>query len=181
MGILSWFAAGAAVTPLLEHVWHARVAHGRLPHPSRELHLEHHRTANTVVDPWVEMRDNARHVGLALLGVNVVLAPFLGLRRTVPLSVGLLGGYMFSTLYHAQMHERAPRSRYERWMWRFHWHHHASDAKKNFGLTNPVFDFVFRTAVVPTTVEVPEKLAPPWMRRGTHEGFRIRPSEHAAA
>jgi sterol desaturase/sphingolipid hydroxylase (fatty acid hydroxylase superfamily) len=179
---LSWTGVGLAVTPLLEYAWHAWIAHGKRPDPTREAHLEHHRTACMVQDPWEEMRENAPLIGRTLLGVNLALAPFLGLSRTLPLSAGLVAGYAFTTLYHAEMHLRGPRSAYERWMWRFHWHHHASDARDNFGLTNPVFDFVFRTATVPETVEVPSRLAPEWLRDvGEVPGLRIRmPEAHAS-
>ncbi len=46
---------------------------------------------------------------------------------------------------HARMHKRGPKNRAEEWMWRFHWHHHAADARVNFGLTNPLLDFVLGT------------------------------------
>jgi sterol desaturase/sphingolipid hydroxylase (fatty acid hydroxylase superfamily) len=59
-------------------------------------------------------------------------------------------------------------------MWRFHWHHHAVDARVNFGLTNPLLDFVFGTAVVPNEVELHTKLVPAWLREagGSHAGIR---------
>src|SRR5690606_35087736 len=101
---------------------------------------------------------------VALAGVNVVLAPVLGLRRTLPLTAGLAAGYVAVNLYHAEMHHRAPRGRYEEWMWRFHWHHHAADARVNFGLTNPLLDFALGTAVAPDAVELHAKLAPAWLR-----------------
>lgn len=172
MGLVA-FTAGLGVTPLLEYAWHAWVAHGHRPDVTRDEHLEHHRTAYTVRDPWEEMGANALRVVGSVIAVNALLAPLLGLRRTVPLGVGLALGYAASTLYHAQMHERAPRTRYEDWMWRFHWHHHAADARRNFGLTNPLFDFVFGTAFVPAEVVLPERLAPVWLT-ADRPGFKIR-------
>jgi sterol desaturase/sphingolipid hydroxylase (fatty acid hydroxylase superfamily) len=164
------------VSPFLEYAWHSRVAHGKRPHVTRDSHLEHHRTAYDVLDPWVEMRENAGRVARTLVVVNGVLAPIIGLASSLAVSAGLVGGYIGSTLYHAQMHRRAPRTRYEAWMWRFHWHHHVADVHVNFGLTNPVFDFVFGTAVVPEQVEVPEKLAPAWLRElpAPRGGFGMR-------
>lgn len=180
---LLWSAAGVAASPILEYFWHARVAHGKRPHVTRDSHLEHHRTAREVVEPWLEMRLNAGHLAKTLLVVNGVLAPLIGLGSSLSLSAGLVGGYIGTTLYHAQMHRRAPRTRYEAWMWRFHWHHHASDARVNFGLTHPVLDFLLGTAVVPADVEVPEKLAPAWLRAAAPIPFgiriRARRAEHA--
>ena len=182
LGTLRWTAAGLAATPLLEWAWHAFVAHGggggggggKAKHATGEAHLDHHRTAFTVQDPWEEMRDNAPLIGRTLLAAQAALVPLFGARRSLPVAAGLLAGYAFTTVYHAKMHQRAPRSRYEEWMWRFHWHHHAADARVNFGLTNPVFDFVFGTAVVPREVEVPERFVPAWLSEGSAPGFRIR-------
>lgn len=183
--LVAWSAAGIAASPILEYLWHGRVAHGKRPHATRDSHLEHHRTAREVVDPWLEMRDNAGQLGRTLLVVNGVLAPFIGLASSLSLSAGLVGGYVATTLYHAQMHRRAPRTRYEAWMWRFHWHHHAADARVNFGLTNPMLDFVFGTAEVPDCVEVPDKLAPSWLRAvpdpRTAFGIGIKPARAVEA
>lgn len=171
--MLRSFVAGLAVTPALEYAWHAYIAHGKREDPTRTSHLEHHRDANIAKDPWEEMRENAGRLAKTLLGVNVAAGALLGLRRSLPLSAGLLAGYAFTTLYHARMHERAPRTAYERWMWRFHWHHHAADFSVNFGLTNPVFDLLFGSAVVPERVEVPERIAPAWLREET-AGISVR-------
>jgi sterol desaturase/sphingolipid hydroxylase (fatty acid hydroxylase superfamily) len=169
-------AAGLALTPVLEYAWHAWIAHGKRADVTREAHLEHHRTASEVVEPWTEMRENAGRVAGTLLAVNGLLAPAIGLACSVPLTAGLAAGYVATTLYHARMHRRPPRGRYEEWMWRFHWHHHAANARVNFGLTNPVLDFVFKSAVVPERVDLPEKLAPQWLRDqpDAAPGIRIR-------
>ncbi len=76
------------------------------------------------------------------------------------------------------MHRRAPKGRYEEWMWRFHWHHHATDARVNFGLTNPLLDFALGTAVVPKEVELHPNLAPAWLldAGGEVAGIRVRAS-----
>jgi len=170
---LGAFSMGVAVTPLLEYLWHTRVGHGQVEHHSGEAHRDHHKTASTVKDPWEEMRENAPLIGRSLAAVSAALTPFFGARRSLPFSAGLAAGYVFSTWYHARMHIRGPRGRYEEWMWRFHWHHHAADARVNFGLTNPVFDFAFGTAVVPDEVRIPERLRPAWLHE-ERPGFRVK-------
>lgn len=177
MGLLrtiGWATAGFAAAHVVESAWHRWTAHGKRPDPTRTQHLEHHRLASEPVAVWTEIRDNAGRFGKTLLGLNLVLAPFLGLSRTVPLSVGLAAGLVSVNYYHARMHRRAPRGRYENWMWRFHWHHHAADARVNFGLTNPLLDFVLGTAVVPAEVELHPKLTPAWLREagGSFAGIR---------
>jgi sterol desaturase/sphingolipid hydroxylase (fatty acid hydroxylase superfamily) len=160
MGLLksiTWATAGFATAHVLESAWHRWIAHGKRPDPTRTGHLEHHRIAAEPVDVPAELREHAARFAKTLLGVNVVLAPLLGLRRALPFSVGLTAGLVAVSYYHARMHRRAPRGRYEEWMWRFHWHHHAVDARVNFGLTNPLLDFVFGTAVAPSEVELHPK------------------------
>ena len=174
---LGYTAAALAVTPILEYGWHHLIAHGRRADPTRETHLEHHRSAYTVMNPWEEMRENAPVVGGAILAVTAGLGLLLGARRAIAAGAGLAAGYALTTVYHAKMHERGPRTAYERWMWRFHWHHHAADARVNFGLTNPALDFVFGTAVVPDEVEVPARLAPEWLRNEGAPGIRVRAEE----
>ncbi|MDQ3336049.1 MAG: sterol desaturase family protein [Myxococcota bacterium] len=161
---IGWASAGFAAAHVLESAWHRWIAHGKRPDPTRTQHHEHHRKASEPVDVWSELRDNAGRFGMTLLGINVVLAPLLGLRRTVPLSIGLTAGLVAVNYYHARMHRRAPRGRYEEWMWRFHWHHHAADARVNFGLTNPLLDFALGTVVAPAGVVLHPKLVPAWLR-----------------
>lgn len=171
---LGWVGLGLAATPLLEYGWHAWIAHGKgSGDPSRAAHLEHHRTAHTEGDPWAEMRENAGRVAGTAAIVGAVLAPVLGPSRSFPLAAGLGVGYVAITLAHARMHVRAPRGAAEEWMWRFHFHHHYADARVNFGLTSPVFDYVFGTAVAPDEVVLPEAALPAWWT-GETAGFRVR-------
>lgn len=179
MGILrtlTWTTTGFVAAHVLESAWHRWIAHGKGEDPTRTGHLEHHRIASEPVDVMSELRLNAGRAARTLAIANLALAPFLGLRRTLPLSAGLVAGFVAVNYYHARMHRRAPRGRYEEWMWRFHWHHHAADARVNFGLTNPLLDFVLGTAVVPDEVELHPKLVPAWLRDagGAVAGLRAR-------
>ena len=177
MGLLksiTWASVGFASAHVLESAWHRFSAHGKRPDPTRTGHLEHHRIASEPVDVEAELREHAARFAKTLVGVNLVLAPLLGPSRTLPFSVGLTAGLVAVSYYHARMHRRAPRTRYERWMWRFHWYHHAVDARVNFGLTNPLLDFALGTAVVPDDVELHPKLVPAWLREagGACAGIR---------
>jgi len=179
MGLLrsvTWAAAGFATAHVLESAWHRWIAHGKRPDPTRDGHLEHHRIAAQPVDVWSEIREHAGRAAKSLVIGNLVAAPLLGLRRTIPFTAGLVAGLVSVNFYHARMHERAPRTRYERWMWRFHWHHHAADARVNFGLTNPLLDFAFGTAHVPDEVVLHPNLTPAWLREagGAVAGIRTR-------
>jgi sterol desaturase/sphingolipid hydroxylase (fatty acid hydroxylase superfamily) len=172
--MLPWAALGLAATPFGDYAWHAWIAHGKRKDPTRDGHLEHHRKACDPVPVWQEMREHAGRVALTAAGLGLGLAAVVGSKRAVPIVGGLLLGYVGTMLGHAQMHERGPRGRCEEWMWRFHWHHHAADARVNFGLITPIFDFAFGTAVVPETVTVPARMAPAWLADGPGApGFRV--------
>ncbi len=179
---LGWAAVGFAAAPVVEYAWHAWIAHSKHALPTRDTHLDHHKRASELVDVEGEIRENAGLLAKTVAGVTGALAPFVGLRRSLPFSAGLFAGYVAMNFYHEKMHARGPETRYEEWMWRFHWYHHAVDARKNFGFTNPALDFVFGTAVFPETVEIPAKLAPEWLReaRRTVAGIKIRGAEAAA-
>lgn len=170
---LRWFGAGLVATPFLEYAWHAWIGHGKADHYSGADHRDHHKTASLPKDPWEEIGENISEVGRSVLALSGALSPIVGQSRALPLAVGLAAGYVGTTLYHARMHIRGPKTRYEKWMWRFHWYHHAHDARVNFGLTNPIFDVLFGTAVVPDEVFIPEPIRPAWMNEEAH-GFRFK-------
>jgi sterol desaturase/sphingolipid hydroxylase (fatty acid hydroxylase superfamily) len=178
---IGWATAGFVAAHVLESAWHRFIAHGKKPDPSRTGHLEHHRLAAERVDVGGELRENVGRIAKTLVVTNVVLAPFIGLTRTLPLTCGLAAGFVAVNYYHARMHRRAPRGSYEEWMWRFHWHHHAADARVNFGLTNPLLDFALGTAVVPDQVELHPKLTPAWLRAagGSVAGIHTRLASEA--
>jgi sterol desaturase/sphingolipid hydroxylase (fatty acid hydroxylase superfamily) len=171
-----WASAGFVAAHVLESAWHRFIAHGKRPDPTRTGHLEHHRVAAMPVDVEAELKEHAGRSAKALVIANLALMPFIGLRRSVPLTAGLAAGFVSVNYLHARMHKRAPKNRAEEWMWRFHWHHHAVDARVNFGLTNPLLDFVLGTAVVPKEVELHPNLAPAWLTDagGDVAGIRVK-------
>ena len=179
MGLLrtvTWASAGFAAAHILESAWHRFIAHGKRPDPTRTGHLEHHRVAAEPVDVPAELKLNAARATRALAIGTIVAAPLFGLSRTLPFTAGLVAGFVHVNYYHARMHARAPRTAYERWMWRFHWHHHAADARVNFGLTNPLLDYALGTVVAPDEVVLHPNLAPAWLREagGSVAGIRVR-------
>lgn len=182
-GVAAAATAGFALAHVVESAWHRFVAHGKQPDPTRTGHLEHHRLAAQGVDVAGELREHGGRGVLPAVAAGAVLAPVVGVGPAVALSAGLVVGVVVVNHTHARMHRRAPRGPWERWMWRFHWHHHAVDARVNFGLTNPLLDFVLGTAVVPDRVEVPSKLAPAWLRAADGEvaGIRVQPESAGGA
>ncbi|MFO0547431.1 MAG: sterol desaturase family protein [Polyangiaceae bacterium] len=177
---LGWGIAGAAVAPFLEYAWHAWVAHGRRADPTRTAHLEHHRTAHSEGDAWQEIRENAARVGKTTLLLAGALTPVLGLAGALPFAGALAASYVAITLSHARMHVRAPRGPAEEWMWRFHFHHHYGNPRANYGLTSPLFDYVFHTAEAPVEVTLPRDALPSWWTGEAH-GFRVASNRASVA
>ena len=65
------------------------------------------------------------------------------------LGVGWVVGYGFYDLQHYRAHRRAPRTRYQRWLRRHHFHHHFGHPMANHGVTWPLWDHVFGTYEAP--------------------------------
>lgn len=66
------------------------------------------------------------------------------------LFAGTLVGYLAYDWMHYYTHHAVPRSRFGKFMRRFHMEHHFKSADIQFGLSSPLWDFVFFTFRKPT-------------------------------
>ena len=155
LGTLSWawllpsLLAGAALWTLGEYTLHRFAMHelkgkGLL---SRE-HLMHHVRANWGFDPLILLA----WLGVILVGVLlwgqlglVLLGPAVGLG----LALGWCVAYGVYEYLHAQAHLRAPRTGYQRWLRKHHFHHHFGHPMRNHGVTVDWWDRVFGTLDAP--------------------------------
>lgn len=160
------FATGWFAWTLGEYVMHRFAMHALRGRgiASRE-HLIHHADRDSILEKWPLAWSGVIAVGIAL-GLN--LHPALG--------AGWVIGYGFYDLQHYRAHRRAPRTRYQRWLRRHHFHHHFGHPTANHGVTWPLWDHVFGTWEAPGRVRVPGRLAMVWL---VDERGGIRP-EHAA-
>ncbi|MEZ5380241.1 MAG: sterol desaturase family protein [Microthrixaceae bacterium] len=76
---------------------------------------------------------------------------------------GLIGMYYGYEVAHRRTHTHPPRGRYGRWARRSHMYHHFGAPMRNFGVTSPLWDRVFRTYDEPGVVTVPRRMAPAWL------------------
>lgn len=141
---------------------------------SRE-HLEHHVAAGwefsyTHLLSWAGMLLVGFAAWMPLGWVSVSLAFGLSL------AVGWTLGYFFYELVHMLAHKRAPRTGYDRWLRKHHFHHHFGHPMANHGVSIGVWDRVFGTFEAPDRVRVPRRMAQPWM---LDEAGELRP-EHEA-
>jgi sterol desaturase/sphingolipid hydroxylase (fatty acid hydroxylase superfamily) len=181
LGTVSWlwvvpFAlVGAWLWTLGEYLLHRFAMHelrgrGVL---SRE-HLMHHVRASWIFDPMLVLA----WLGVVLVGVLVwgqLGLVLLGPSAGVGLAAGWCGGYARYEHVHAMAHLRAPKSEYQRWLRRHHFHHHFGHPMRNHGVSVDWWDRAFGTLDVPDKVLVPRRLAPAWMVGTDGE---VRP-EHA--
>ena len=138
-GFLSW--------GLIEYVLHRFIFHydarSRIGRKLLyEAHISHHE------DP--ERR--SRHVASLILSTPVAVVYWLlALAATRSwavaslLLVGMAGGYLYYQWIHFQCHHGKSRLRVLRYLRKYHLLHHHQTPELRFGVTSPVFDFVFRT------------------------------------
>jgi sterol desaturase/sphingolipid hydroxylase (fatty acid hydroxylase superfamily) len=119
--------------------------------PSRE-HLIHHSEADSVLEKWW-----MSWTGIVIVGV------VLGLAVNPAFGFGWIAGYGFYDLQHYRAHRRAPRTRYQRWLRRHHFHHHFGHPLVNHGVTWSLWDRAFGTWRAPGTIKVPRRLAMVWL------------------
>jgi len=142
------FVAGVAVWTLLEYLLHRWVFHFE-PRAGSELqqdlsflvHGVHHDypyDADRLVMPPV--------VALVIaLAVGFPLHAGLGPRLFPPVFAGLIAGYLWYDLTHYAVHHLKQRTALGRVQRRNHYLHHFRYPDRLFGVTTPIWDFVFRT------------------------------------
>jgi 4-hydroxysphinganine ceramide fatty acyl 2-hydroxylase len=143
MGILLW--------TLLEYGLHRFVFHIRLPVRNpylREIvnasHLEHHASP----------RDRNKVLVRPLYGLVVsamVFALLLLVFRNAFFTAGVLSGIWAGFLYYEAVHYRVhfslSGSGLIAWQRRGHFYHHFTNNKRCFGVTSPLWDYVFGTTM----------------------------------
>ncbi len=145
-----WGGIGLLLWTLTEYVLHRFVFHYK-PRSAfgRKFHFLVHGIHH--LDPW----DGTRLVFPPLAGLAVA-AGLYGLFRIflpTPESMagmgGLLIGYMVYDLTHYYTHHAKPRSRWGKFLKAYHLAHHHKHWERMFGVSQPLWDIVFRTGRPP--------------------------------
>ena len=77
---------------------------------------------------------------------HLIAGVLLGAPQWVaPLMSGFLAGYLAYDLTHYATHHFAMRSGYARFLKRHHMQHHYKDPGTRFGVSSPLWDYVFQT------------------------------------
>ncbi|MBL9039904.1 MAG: sterol desaturase family protein [Archangium sp.] len=165
VGVGCWPVAEYWLHRVLGHVWRART-------PFRVEHIRHHAEGAYFAPGWKKAVAAALVVpvasGCASLFVDGVTAVVWG--------TGFSAAYLGYELLHRQLHLRAPRTLYGRWVRAHHFTHHFAGVAFNHAVTLPVLDRVFGTARRVVEVDVPRRLAPTWLVAAPEETWRAGPS-----
>jgi sterol desaturase/sphingolipid hydroxylase (fatty acid hydroxylase superfamily) len=158
--MLSTFA-GATTWSLLEYIIHRWFSHHPrlLKNPFGVEHTAHHSKGNHFAPSW-------KKIVFAGLGVPVTLGPtilLLGMAPGIAYVAGLIGFYLIYEAFHRFEHIHEGWGPYSRWARRHHFYHHFHNPKVNYGVTSPIWDWIFGTYVPVDTIRVPEKLKMQWL------------------
>jgi sterol desaturase/sphingolipid hydroxylase (fatty acid hydroxylase superfamily) len=134
-----WAAAlptGLALWTLIEYLMHRWVLHRLAPH------YRHHDEPDTLAYIFAP---------LWLSGVSaVMLFGLLALatgswQQAALVEAGTVSGYLLYEALHVRMHSPAAGGPVLRALRKHHFYHHFADDTRCFGVTTPVWDYVFRT------------------------------------
>jgi dihydroceramide fatty acyl 2-hydroxylase len=157
INFLLLFLIGVLFWTLLEYLMHRFVFHFE---PTTELGKKIHFLSHGVHHDYP--RDRTRLVmpllvsmPLAVLFYAVFMLVF-GLNYFLPAYGGLLLGYITYDTIHFATHHWKMTSPLGKWLKEYHLKHHYVDPDTAFGVSNPLWDFVFFTAPVRENSEIKE-------------------------
>jgi dihydroceramide fatty acyl 2-hydroxylase len=140
-----WVLGGLVFWTLTEYWLHRLVFHFEPDHPvGRRLHFiihgVHHDHPNDrmrlVMPPSVSIPLAA----LFLLGFHAVLGA-----GWLAFGAGFLAGYLFYDMTHYHVHHHRPKSRLGKRLREQHMRHHFQDHERGYGVSSPIWDYVFGT------------------------------------
>lgn len=162
--------AGAFTWTFLEYTIHRWLGHDRRFRrtPFGAEHVRHHIEGGYFAPTYKKLL--AAAVAAAVLLAPAVLA--LGVAAGAAFVTGLIGFYGVYEALHRLEHVTGGLGPYGRWARRHHFTHHFVDARKNHGVTTPLWDFVFGTYQRPARIVVPRKLCMAWLKDPATGGVR---------
>ena len=143
--IVALFVFGWLIWTLLEYVIHRFVFHyepksraGKVLHfVVHGVHHDYPNDASRLVMPPA--------VSIPLAFFFYVLFALVFGRFCPPIMAGLVSGYIFYDSLHYATHHFAMRRGAWSWLKRYHLRHHFQDDHAGYGVSSPLWDYVFRT------------------------------------
>jgi len=162
-----WFLVGLLIWTFLEYLLHRYAFHA----PDEIMRETHEISASLRLDePVIPALPTLRHVIYFIFhGVHheypsdskrLVMPPVASLpmglaawlsfamllgERAIPAFAGLLVGYLLYDTTHFVVHHRSPPTAFGKLLKKAHMRHHFLDPDENYGVSSPLWDFVFRT------------------------------------
>lgn len=147
--IVGWFIGGFVLFTLVEYLAHRYFFHLQPSSPVRArlqeaVHGNHH------ADPR-QMTQIMMKPGIALLVIVLTSAVFYELFGLLMFAFlpGFLLGYSTYLIVHFAVHAYRPPTNFLRQLWKNHHLHHHQNDTKNFGVSSPLWDVLFRTLYTP--------------------------------
>jgi sterol desaturase/sphingolipid hydroxylase (fatty acid hydroxylase superfamily) len=106
------------------------------------IHGVHHDHPN---DPMRLVMPPGASVPLALLFLAIFWA-VMGYDAALAFGGGFLAGYLVYDMTHYHVHHHKPRTAFGRRLREVHMRHHFQDDDRGFGVSSPLWDYVFGTA-----------------------------------
>ena len=141
------FVAGLLTWGLYEYAVHRWVLH-REPKaegfnlPGNLTHLRHHADPNSLQRLNVQLSESLPVCVAYVLGAWALAGSW---QAATHLFTGLIAGYFFYEYLDFQAHHGTSRGRLTRYFRKYHLQHHHFDATVRFGVTSPLFDYIFGT------------------------------------
>src|SRR5215213_4090142 len=141
------FVGGLLTWGLYEYVTHRWVLH-REPKaegfnlPGNLTHLRHHADPNSLQRLNVQLSES---VPVCVVYFLLAWALAGSWQAATHLYTGLIAGYFFYEYLDYQAHHGTSRGRLTRYFRKYHLQHHHHDATVRFGVTSPLFDYLFGT------------------------------------
>lgn len=149
--ILVGFVLGLIIWTFAEYILHRFVFHFPAETPWQQrlsflFHGIHHAQPRVktrlVMPPAVSIPLAAIFLGLFYLIFGVI---FSLTQWTSPIFAGFIAGYLLYDMLHYSTHHISMKNRYFRMVRRQHMHHHFKTPNMRFGVTSPIWDYVFGT------------------------------------
>ena len=139
--------AGLLTWGLYEYSVHRWVLHREpraqgLSLPGNLTHLRHHADPNSLQRLNVQLSES---VPVCVVYYLLAWAATGSWQAATHLFTGLIAGYFFYEYLDFQAHHGTSRARLIRYFRKYHLQHHHYDATVRYGVTSPLFDYIFGT------------------------------------
>jgi sterol desaturase/sphingolipid hydroxylase (fatty acid hydroxylase superfamily) len=146
-GILLLCLTGVVTWGLIEYCLHRFVFHFDAQSEKGHarvyaMHLSHHAQPKALEDLFTGLQLS---LPIALCYCALAWAITRSWQAMVYLFIGLMAGYFSYEFLHYHAHHHRPRGRLLRYLKKYHMLHHHQTPALRFGVTSPVFDYLFGT------------------------------------